>query len=201
MSVPETRTSLLLRIRDPRDRQAWNEFSSLYRPVVCRLARHHGMQPADAEDLAQQVLIAISKAIDGFDRHSGEAKFRTWLKTIARRAIINAITRGTRDRAIGGSAIMQWLEQQPVADEQTQTLMIQYRREIFLAAAAQIRDEFQRDTWQAFWRSVVLGEEIDHVADSLDRTRGSIYTSRSRVMKRLKDKVQELDLGGEYGTS
>ncbi|MCS7468465.1 sigma-70 family RNA polymerase sigma factor [Stieleria sp. ICT_E10.1] len=201
MSVPETRPSLLMRIRDPRDRQAWSEFSDLYRPVVCRMARHRGMQPADADDLAQQVLMAISRAIEGFTPDHGQAKFRTWLKTIARRAIINALTRNAPDRAIGGSDVIDLLHQQPAADEQTQTLMMQYRREIFLVAASQIREEFQDETWQAFWSSVVLGQDVQRVAESLNRSRGSVYTARSRVMKRLKDKVQELDLRQEHDES
>lgn len=201
MSAPETRPSLLLRIRDPRDGQAWAEFSSLYRPVVCSMARHYGMQPADADDLAQQVLIAISLAIERFDPERGQAKFRTWLKTIARHAIINALTRGAPDRAAGGSHVMNLLHQQPAAGQETQTLMIQYRREIFQVAAAQIQDEFQPETWQAFWKSVVLGHNVDQVAESMNRSRGSIYTSRSRVMKRLKEKVQELDLDQEGNES
>ncbi len=197
MTVPETRPSLLLRIRDPRDRQAWQDFSDLYRPVVCQMARHHGLQPADAEDLAQQVLIAISHAIERYEPENGQAKFRTWLKTIARRSIINALTRGFRDRGEGGSIALDLLHGQPDAGEQTQSLMMQYRREVFAVAAKQIREEFQADTWDAFWRSVVVGEPIDSVARALGRSKGSVYTARSRVMKRLKDKVRELDLGRE----
>ncbi|QDV88214.1 RNA polymerase sigma factor [Stieleria magnilauensis] len=187
-----------MRIRDPRDRQAWDEFSDLYRPVVCRMARHRGMQPADADDLAQQVLLAISRAIEGFTPDHGQAKFRTWLKTIARRAIINALSRSAPDLAIGGSDVLDLLNQQPAADEQTQTLLLQYRREIFLVAASQIREEFRGETWQAFWSSVVLGQDVQQVAESLNRSPGSVYTARSRVMKRLKDKVQELDLRREH---
>ena len=197
MPVPETRPSLLLRIRDHDDRQAWAEFVTLYRPVVCQLARRHGMQPADADDLAQQVLISISRAIERFDPENGQARFRTWLKTIARHAIINALTRGVPDRAVGGGDAMDLLHQQPAASQETQSLMLQYRREIFQVAASQIRDEFQPDTWQAFWNSVVLGQDVDQVAESLNRSRGCVYTSRSRVMKRLKEKVQELDLDQE----
>ena len=111
MSAPETRPSLLLRIRDRHDRHAWQEFVSLYRPVVCQMAINRGMQRADAEDLAQQVLMTISDAIDRFDPEDDRAKFRTWLKTIARRAIINALTRRAPDLASGGTEVMQLLDQ------------------------------------------------------------------------------------------
>ena len=195
MSDPETRPSLLLRIRDPDDREAWNEFAIMYRPVIVQMARRRGMQPADADDLAQHVLWTISQAIDRFEHDDGRAKFRTWLKTIARRAIINALTRGVSDKGTGGSAAMTLLQELPMPSEEVETLQMEYRRETFQVAAAQIRDEFQTETWQAFWRTVVLDHSVDDVAAAMSRSRGSVYTARSRVMSRLKEKVHELDGG------
>ena len=63
-SAPETRPSLLIRVRDPADQAAWQEFVEIYRPVILRLARQKGMQAADAEDVAQEVLAAVAKAIE-----------------------------------------------------------------------------------------------------------------------------------------
>jgi RNA polymerase sigma-70 factor (ECF subfamily) len=54
MPDPETRASLLWRLRNPEDQDAWDQFAILYRPVVFQLAIHRGMRNADAEDLAQQ---------------------------------------------------------------------------------------------------------------------------------------------------
>jgi RNA polymerase sigma-70 factor (ECF subfamily) len=187
----------LLRIRDPQDRDAWEEFSSLYRPIVLEMARSRGMQNADAEDLAQHVLVAISGAIERFDPDADRAKFRTWLATIARRAIINALTRRKIDHAKGGSDAISLLSEQPANTAETQTLTLNYRRQIFIAAANKIRKEFQPQTWDAFWQTVVDGIAVDKVAQRLGRSRGSIYTSRSRVMSRLKEVVQELDVREE----
>ena len=193
MTVPETRASLLLRIRDPNDRDAWDQFASLYRPVIFRLARHRGMQVADAEDLTQQVLVSVSQAIDQFTPDAKRATFRTWLQTIARHAIINALTRRVPDQATGGTDMLMLLHEQPLQDDVTETLSLEYRREIFVVAASQIRDAFQPDTWRAFWDTVVLGKSVQEVAKSMDRSSGSVYTARSRVMSRLKQKVLELD--------
>ena len=198
MASPETRPSLLLRIRDPQDAPAWEEFSTMYRPIVKQMACNHGMQTADAEDLAQQVLWAISKAIETFEHDHRQAKFRTWLKTIARRAIINALTRPDRDRAVGGDEMLSLLHQQPSSNAATQTLLLEYRREVFQQAALQIREEFQADTWDAFWQTAVLQQSVDDVAKRFNRSRGSIYTARSRVLKRLKQQVDELDLCQEH---
>ena len=64
---PETHPSLIVRIRDPSDREAWFEFVEVYRPVIIRLARAQRLQDADADDLAQQVLVSVAGAIERFD--------------------------------------------------------------------------------------------------------------------------------------
>ncbi len=60
---PETRDSLLAQVRSPANREAWDQFALLYRPVIYRLARQRGLHDADAQDLAQQVLMAVASAI------------------------------------------------------------------------------------------------------------------------------------------
>ena len=195
MHSPETRPSLLLRIRDRDDRESWEEFVALYRPIVVALAWERGLQDADAEDLAQQVLIAISGAIDRFDPQSRDARFRTWLQTIARNAIINAITRRKPDLAVGGSAIADWLQQRPEETPETRSINLSYRRQIFIHAAEAVREECSEASWACFWETAVVGRPAIDVAQELDRSIGSVYTARSRVMKRLRIRVSELDQG------
>ena len=97
MNLPDTRESLILRVRDSEDREAWDQFSQIYRPVICRLAAKKGMQAADAEDLAQQVLVSVSRAIERWEPDAERAKFRTWLKRVTDNAILNALTRRIPD--------------------------------------------------------------------------------------------------------
>ena len=52
---PDTRASLLVRLRDPQDGTAWAEFVDLYAPLVYAYARKQGLQDADAADLSQDV--------------------------------------------------------------------------------------------------------------------------------------------------
>ena len=78
---PETRASLLVRLKDSADDAAWAEFTEIYRPLICRLARARGFQHADAEDLAQQVLTSVARAIGRWQAEPARARFRTWLRT------------------------------------------------------------------------------------------------------------------------
>lgn len=193
MVDPETRPSLLLRVRDSSDDDAWAQFVAIYQPVIRSMAIGRGLQPADVDDLVQQVLLAVAGAIERFEPDANRSRFRTWLRTIAHHAIINAISRRPRDRAMGGDD-PQTLLSQLSTNDQTKSLTIEYRREIFRVAADQIRHEFHPDTWAAFWETVVAGRSVDEVAHAMQKSRGNIYTARSRVMARLKTAVEKIDV-------
>lgn len=194
MLVPETRPSLILRVRDPNDADAWNQFAKLYRPVILRLARRKGIQAADAEDLAQQVLLSVAGSVERWQPDPQRARFRTWLQTIVRNAILNAIQRRSPDRAVGGDGDPEHFEiNQNARNNDEETLRDEYRRELFLQAAQQICEEFASETWDSFWQTAVVGIDIDVLASQTGRTRGSIYASRSRVMKRLREAIEALE--------
>ena len=194
MTSPETQSSLLLRVRNSNDAAAWDEFVQIYQPVIYRMARIRGLQPADADDLTQQVLIAVSSAVDRWEPDESRGRFRTWLLKVAQNAILNALSRGVRDLASADQAIELLLKEFPDRDPQHSSLLqIEYSREIFQQAASQIRTEFTDDTWNSFWLTAVEGLDVEQAASRLGRSRGSVYASRSRVMKRLKQKVDEYD--------
>lgn len=195
--LPDTRESLLLKVAEPANAQAWHEFAAIYRPAVYRLARRRGLQDADAEDLAQRVLVVVSRKIAEWRPTSPRGAFRAWLATIARNAIVNALTRGPKEIGEGGSGMLERLGNQPGHEDALPEIDEEFRRSLFRQAAEQIRREFQETTWAAFWLTAVEGVAIDESARRLGKNAGSIYASRSRIMRRLKEKVQELT--GERG--
>ena len=126
---PETRPSLLVRLKDREDQEAWHEFAEIYQPVVYRLARLKGLQHADAEDLTQLVLMAVAKAVERWEHNPRRARFRTWLHRVAHNAILNALTRGKPDRGSGDTGLLALLDKQP--DDQgpdSDLLRLEYRR-------------------------------------------------------------------------
>ncbi len=112
--IPDTRDSLLVRVRDPSDQEAWEQFAGIYRPVAYRLARARGMQDADAEELAQSVLMKIARAIPSWESTSPQGRFRHWLRRVAKNAVINALSRRPKDQALGGSEMLNLLDEQCV---------------------------------------------------------------------------------------
>jgi RNA polymerase sigma factor (sigma-70 family) len=191
---PETRASLLLRVRDPTDQAAWHEFVEIYRPVIIRLALHKGMQQADADDVAQIVLTAVAKAIEQREHDPKRAKFRTWLRQVAHNAILNALTRRRPDQGSGDSAVMALLNQHVSSTgPESDLLRLEHRREVFRWATRQIRGEFHCATWNAFWLTAVEGRPVEAVADELEKNRGAIYAARCRVMRRIQEEIAEYE--------
>jgi RNA polymerase sigma factor (sigma-70 family) len=192
---PATRQSLLVRLKDPRDEQAWTEFVAIYAPLFDRLARAKGLQPADAADLAQDVFRAVAGAIDRYDPDPARGSFRGWLFRIARNLIINLLAaRRIRPLATGDSDVWEMLERVPAPDDEETTFFdTEYRRRIFHWAVELVRGEFRSSTWQAFWLTAVEGQEPKIAAQAAGISVGAVYIARSRVMARLKGVIDEVE--------
>lgn len=191
LEFPDTRNSLLLKLRDKGDCQSWREFVAVYRPVVYRMARRRGMQDADAQDLAQVVLLSVAESVSRWEADPHRARFRTWLSRVARNAIIDAFRRRRPDIGQGSTTHIARLQQQP--EPASAEIERECRREIFRSAARGVRWEFAEETWLAFWLTAVEGRDCREVAKELGKSVGAVYIARSRVMRRLQEKVREAE--------
>lgn len=191
--LPTTRRSLLCRVKDPRDADAWQEFVQIYRPAIYRFARKRGLQPADADDLAQLVFAKVSEKVQDWDFEEKGGSFRAWILVVTRNAVINSLTRRKPDIASGGTTMTQQLANYKIQQEQVDAeLQHEYRRATFRHAAKIVRAEFTETTWQAFWLTSTENLATEVVVDQLGITMGALYAARSRVMRRLKEVVKQL---------
>ena len=192
---PETRLSLLARVRDERDDAAWTEFVEIYQPLVYRLVRRSGLQDADAREIAQEVLMAVAGAIDRWQPSVGKGSFRAWLFRIARNLMINFLVKQRRQpRGSGDTDMQRLLEERTVTSpEESRLFEEEYRRQVFRWAAARIRTQFKDSTWQAFWRTCVDGQSVKQAGSELKMSAGAVYVARSRVMARLKVEIQKFE--------
>lgn len=192
---PSTRPSLLVRLRDPRDERAWGEFLEIYTPLILRLARQKGFQDADAADLAQDVFRAVAGAIDRWDPDPARGSFRGWLFRIARNLMVNLLASQRRHpRGTGDTGFERFLEDQPAASaEESAFFDAEYRRQLLDWAAKQVRGEFRDATWQSFWRAGVEGQKPKDVADDLGISVGAVYHNKSRVMARIRQRIEQAE--------
>ena len=187
---PHTRPSLLVRIRDAADREAWRQFVELYAPLVYRFARRRSLQDADAADLTQDVLHAVARGSDRLEYDPSRGTFRGWLFTIARNKLHTFLKRQQRHKERTAEVDVERL--QDAADDEAVLWEQEYEQRLFDWAAEQVRGHFQDTTWQAFWQTAVEGQAARAVADALGLSVGAVYIAKSRVLARLKEQVQLL---------
>jgi RNA polymerase sigma factor (sigma-70 family) len=186
-----TQLSLIQRLHNADDHEAWQAFAEIYFPAIVNSLKFKGLAPEDAEDAAQQVLMSVARSLAKRPHDPQRARFRTWLERVTRNAALNALQRAPKDRATGGTDMLAVLSDVPHCEEDAALLEREHRKQLLRSAASRIECEFAPDTWQAFWRTTVLGEAIDSVARQLNKQVGSVYAARSRVVRRLRSEIED----------
>ncbi len=191
LAMLTTQLSLIHRLRNADDHEAWMAFVEIYYPTIVRSLQIKGLQLADAEDAAQQVLMSVARALKERPHDPDRAKFRSWLEVVTRNTALNALQRVPRDRASGGTDCLEALNKLPQTTDES-LLDQEHRRQLMRLAAQSIESEFEPESWQAFWRTTVLGESIESVAKAQGKQVGSIYAARSRIIRRLRKEIENL---------
>lgn len=192
-SPSDTRASLIVRLRDQEDRDAWDEVMAIYGPLVFRMALRQGLQRADAEDVVQQVFTAIFQSVEKWLEQSERGRFRCWLIGIGRNTALNMLNRKPMGGiGVGGTEGLDKVGRLKAAeDELASEFDIEYQREVYCWAAQRVEADVDPNTWEAFRITHVDGVSISEAAERLGVSVGQVYVARSRVMKRLQNLVSQ----------
>jgi RNA polymerase sigma-70 factor (ECF subfamily) len=190
---PETRSTLLVRIRDRGDGRSWAEFVEIYGPLVYGFLRKRGLQDADAADLVQDVFHSVAKAIHSFDHRHAPNSFRRWLFTIVQNRLRDhRKPKATQPRGTGDTEAYQRLqEHQDETDSAEEIWNREHELGLVRYAAEQVRGDFQENTWTAFWQTAIEGAVPAEVARQLGMTRAAVYLAKARVLSRIREYVTQ----------
>jgi len=193
MRYPETRPSLIVRLKGQRNEPAWEEFVRAYEPFLYSVVARRGVPPRHVPDITQQILAAIARSVEQWTDDGRPASFRRWLTCVARNIVIRYMAK--ERRTPGGKGGSGWLDRlNEVAAEPDPAELQDYDFELILWAAEQVRSEFRATSWTAFWETLIDGRSVEDVAQRLGISPGSIYMSRSRIIAKIRAKVSEADV-------
>jgi RNA polymerase sigma-70 factor (ECF subfamily) len=184
--MDSTSVSLLERLRQPGQPEAWARLVELYTPLLLYWFRQRGLQPHDAADLVQEVFATLVRKLPGFS-YDREKTFRGWLRTVAlnkwrdwlkgKNRLPPAPGRPDRSELAGPDDALAFQEGE--------------HRQYLVRRALQImRTDFGPTTWKACWETVVCGRPASEVARELGLTENAVYMARCKVLQRLR---RELD--------
>jgi RNA polymerase sigma-70 factor (ECF subfamily) len=184
--MTKTPSSLLARLRQPFEAEAWDRFVSLYTPVIYTWARKVAPQEQDAADLVQDVFLKLVQALPSF-QYDAQKGFRRWLRAVTLNAWRDRHKR-RGDRPLPGDEAA--LAAAAAPEGSPSFWDAEFREHIVNRAMALMQADFQPATWKAFWEQVVVGRPARDVASELGVSQGAAYAAKFRVLDRLRQELE-----------
>ncbi|MDC0278868.1 sigma-70 family RNA polymerase sigma factor [bacterium] len=170
---------------------AWREFVDKYAPTVYAWAWQSGLQESDAADVTQDVLLKLLEKMRVFQYDPSRGSFRGWLKTITVNSARDCGRRLAR-QPVGPDGLSS-VGHPSAWDDLGKRIDEEYRRQLLMQAEATVREHVQANTWRAYEMLVKEGLPVTQVAQSLKMKVAEIYVAKSRVLKRLKEVVCQIE--------
>jgi len=183
-----TPVSLLERLRQQYEEDAWERFVQLYTPLLCHWVRRLGLKGQDAADLVQDIFTVLVKKLPEFS-YDPSKRFRGWLWTVTLNCCRERLRRPQLPVQPGDPAILTQATTPGVAEEVAEE---EYRQYLTRRALDLMQAEFQPATWKAFWECVVNERPAAAVAAELGLTENAVYLAKARVLHRLREELQGL---------
>ena len=192
ISSEETSTGLIRRAA-AEDDAAWRQLVETYGRRVYRWCRRAGLQPADASNVAQEVLRSVARKLGEFHHDREGDTFRGWIRTITQNKLRDHFRSQARhvDQPTGGTDAQQRLVNvaEPFTSDTGTSLSLALggkMRPGLEEAMAQVRAEISQRDWQLFWRVVVDGQSAVDAGQEFGLSGNAVRLVKMRVLRRLR---------------
>ncbi len=184
-----TRATLLARLKNRSDTEAWSEFHKLYAPLLYRYARGRSLSREDAEDVRDECLAVVARKIADFEYDKAKGGFKNWLYRIASGKVIDLL-RKRREKVADSRDIRDLVDPAPSPDQVWEQ---HWRHEHLKYCVEAVRGSVSERNYQAF--SMLLYEDcsVEEVCVRLSMNANQVYKAKSRVLQRVRKVMSELD--------
>ena len=155
---------------------------------------------ATGEDIAQEVFLRAYRALRNYDEtQCSNLDLRPWLATITRNRVKDFFKKRERHpRGVGGTEALQQFQNVPDHDStsdqelEKSISLASLDRRIPIRLLEIVKAECDPKTWQAFWLTTVMHDSAADVAARLEMQVGNVYQAKSRILARLRKRIEEL---------
>jgi RNA polymerase sigma-70 factor (ECF subfamily) len=191
--VETTSVTLLGRLhQQPADGTAWREFVARYRPRIYAHCLAFPLQPADAEDVTQAVLLRLVEKLPGFCYDPGQS-FRAWLRTVTRHILADFLAERQRAQGSADSAVVRLLDNLEAREGLAREVAVEFDQELFDEALKRVRTRVPTRQWEAFRLTALEGLSGAEAGARLGMPVAAVYTAKSKTQKLVREEVSRLD--------
>jgi RNA polymerase sigma factor (sigma-70 family) len=190
-----TNPTLLNRLGDWRDREAWVDFVTRYDPVIRSVSRRYRLDADTTEELCQRVWIDLARRMRCF-RYDPGMTFRGWLCRLCQSRAIDLLRKKKADAAqtlefhLAGSLF------QDAADRSDAEEGAASERPLLLRLAQEVQDGVRRRveerTWEIFWKIAILGQSVRETSEAAGISYYAAFAAQKRVGRMLREEGQRL---------
>jgi RNA polymerase sigma-70 factor (ECF subfamily) len=185
--VEKTSSSLLRRLRDSGDRESWEEFVTLYEPLLFRYVRKRGLGEHDAQDVVQGVFIALLRKLPSFELDRTRGRFRTWLWQVTSNAVVDWARSRKRSQDAQDALRREWRE---AGDEPDPDWDAELQRRVLEFALQKVRGQTAPTTWACFEEHLLKGRRGAEVGAELGVPANTVYVYAARVLARVREQCE-----------
>jgi len=187
----QTTTALLEQLADGDD-AAWSRFADRYRPPLLAFARRLGVPEAEAEDVAQDSLVAFLDAWRRGRYERARGRLGSFLFGLAQFQVRNHHRRAARGGRQGAADTAFWRDLPDEASLRS-TWDLSWKRALFQRCLERVRRELQPNTVRAFELCVLERRTPAQAAEQLGLSVNAVYVAKHRVLTRIQALREEFE--------
>jgi RNA polymerase sigma factor (sigma-70 family) len=184
VGMESTSATLLERVKDAGDADAWHRFFRLYYPLLAKYARMRGLRAPDAEEVAQECMNTLAGRMRNFRYRRGHGRFKEYLRTMVDHRIINLRRRKRPRQARTGE--LEGLAWGQASGPGWHRLWL---REHLACCLETLESRASDDTVEAFRLYALQSWPVEKVCETLGMTANQVYLAKSRMIRRLRNEI------------
>lgn len=175
--------------------EAWQRFSEHYRPLLLSFGQRLGLRESDAQDAAQETLVAFLAGWREGKYERDKGRLRQWLLGIARHKILYLLRqrgRVVQPPDVSGTG---FLERLPDEQSMSQVWEAEWKQWLLSKCLEEVRTQVEERTFQAFELVTLKGWPAERAAESLSMTVNALLKANRRVLTRMRELRQKWQEG------
>jgi RNA polymerase sigma-70 factor (ECF subfamily) len=199
-----TRATLIQRLKDWQDQASWQDFFDTYWTLIYKVAVGSGLSRTEAQDVVQEIIVAVAKQMPTFQYDPTIGSFKSWLLNMTRWRIRDHIRNQNPLPVIAFSEYnnggkeneTQAINRLPDSVSRTvdELWNAEWEKNLLDAAVSKVKRKLDPFKYQVFDFYVNKGWPPGKVASTFNLPVEQVYMIKHRVTEMVKEEVMRLEI-------